>query len=93
MEGISDAAMKEEMQRQLEEQMAKEREKRIEHTMQMALRRIRKRDLTRGWIAWYDCQAERARRLRMLAAAGARLLKPKLAFALQHWREALRAER
>ena len=42
------------MQRQLEERLAREKQKRIEHTQEMALRRIGKRDLSKGWVAWHD---------------------------------------
>ena len=31
-----------------------EREKRIEHTQQMAIKRIIKRDLARGWVGWLE---------------------------------------
>ena len=42
-----------ELQRRHEEQLEREREKRIEHTKEMALKRIGKRDLARGWTAWH----------------------------------------
>ena len=85
--GTSDAAVKDAMQRQLQEQLAAERQSRIEHTVQMAVRRIGKRDLTRGWVAWSHSYLQQARVHRMLCAAGARLLKPKLVSAVQQWRE------
>ena len=44
-----------------------ERQKRIAHTQEMALRRIGKRDLFRGWCAWHDMWAARARRKRQRA--------------------------
>ena len=53
-----------EMQRQMEERLEREKQKRIEHTQEMALKRIGKRDLTRGWTAWHDEWAERTRRTR-----------------------------
>ena len=43
-----------EMQRQLQEQLAAEKQKRIEHAKEVAIRRIGKRDLSRGWQAWHD---------------------------------------
>ena len=86
VEGLSEAAMKEEMQRLLDEQMAQEREKRIEHATQMAIRRVGNCYLTRGWVAWYDGYVETAKMLRMLKSAGARLARPRLITAVQHWR-------
>ena len=75
------------MQRQMEEQLAQERQTRIEHTMQMAIRRIGKRDLSLGWVAWYDAYVARTRVRRMLSNAAARLVKPKLVSAVKHWRK------
>ncbi len=75
-----------ELQRQMEERMAAEREKRIEHTKQQAIRRIGKRDLTRGWVAWYDQYEEHQRQMNALKFAGAKLLKPKLVSSIQHWK-------
>ena len=44
-----------ELQRQMEEKVAAERQKRVEHTQLMAIWRIGKQDLDeRGWQAWYD---------------------------------------
>ena len=83
----SDVAVKEEMQRQLEERLAAERQSRIEHTTQMAVRRIGKRDLTRGWVAWHDGYVDETRVRRMLGRAAAKLLKPKLVSAVQHWKD------
>ena len=75
-----------ELKRQMEERMAAEKEKRIEHTKEMALRRIGKRDLSRGWIAWHEKWAEVRRRKNMLRAAGAKITKPKLVAAYGAWR-------
>ena len=86
-EGLTGAALKEELQRQLDAQMAKEREKRIEHTTEMAVRRIGKRDLARGWVAWCDRYVTQTQVKRIVAGAGGRLLKPKLVLAVQHWRK------
>ena len=69
--------------RQHEEKLEMERQTRIAHTQAMALKRIGKRDLARGWMAWYDMFAERLRRSNMLKSAGARLLKPKLVLTLR----------
>ena len=77
--------MEAELQRQMEEQLAAEKEKRIEHTKEMAIRRIGKRDLTRGWVAWSDLYLEQRRRNHLLRAAGNKLTKPKLSAAYRMW--------
>jgi hypothetical protein len=74
-----------ELQRQMEERLAAEKEKRIEHTKEMAIRRIGKRDLSRGWTAWSEQHLEKKRRAQMLKAAGNRLMRPKLTAGWQHW--------
>ena len=90
--GWDGAAAEAELERQLEERLALEKEKRIEHTKEMAVRRIGKRDLTRGWVAWLDQYLEQARMKRALLAAGSKLLKPKLVAAFQSWRREAEAE-
>ena len=72
---------------QMEENMDREREQRIEHNCQMAVHRFGKRELTRGWLTWQHLHLEHERVHRMLRSAGARLLKPKVVHALQHWKE------
>ena len=76
-----------ELSREMEEKLAAEKEKRIQHTQQMAVRRIGKRDLTRGWVAWSEEYFEQRRRKNMLKAAAARLTKPKVVACLKAWRE------
>ena len=77
---------KEEAQRQMEEKLAEEREKRIKHTKEMAVRRIAKRELSKGWTAWLEGYLEDKRRRNMLLSAGNRLTRPKLAAAVTKWR-------
>ena len=78
----------EEMEKkQLREQLEKEREKRIEHTKDMAIMRFMKRDLSRGWTAWHDTWYENLRKRHLLKAAAARLIKPKVAAACKKWKE------
>jgi hypothetical protein len=67
-----------EMARQQEEALEAEREKRIEHAKDMAIRRIFRRELTRGWTSWMSIYLDHQRRMRALASAGARMLRPKL---------------
>ena len=74
-----------ELARQMELKLEAEKEKRIEHTKQMAVSRILKRDLTRGWLAWVTPFLERRKMMRMLQAAGSKLLKPKLVASFKHW--------
>ena len=79
-----------EKERLLQEQIAKEaadKEKRVEHLCGMIARRIMKRDLARGWAAWYDEWEEKARRKRMLAAATSRLKNPGVPMAMAHWKQ------
>jgi Ca2+-binding EF-hand superfamily protein len=84
--------------RRHEEQIATEREKRIEHLCGMIARRMLKKDLTRGWAAWVEKWEEGARQQRMLARAAGRLRSPAVAAAWSlikgDWLEAQRkAER
>ena len=72
--------------RALAEAAEEARERRIEHTMQMAARRLGKQQLTKGWQTWLDLYLEQQRHKRMLAAASGRLARPALASALAHWR-------
>ena len=76
-----------EMQRQLEEKLALEREKRIEHTKEMAIRRIGKRDLARGWTAWFDLYSQIVYERRLLQQAGNKLTKPKMSAAWTAWQK------
>ena len=75
----------EEEQARLLSSRLREREQRIEHTKEMAVRRVLKRDLARGWTAWVEPYLERKYRMRQLQQAGSELMKPKLAKAFQQW--------
>jgi hypothetical protein len=75
-----------ESQRRLEEQLERERAKRVEHIQYVAGKRIGNRSLALGWSKWHGDYAERARRSRVLKAAGAKLLRPKLVQSYGHWR-------
>ena len=52
----------------------------------MAARRIGQQGLSRGWTAWQELYDEQVAQRQMLASAGARLLRPKLAASIAHWR-------
>ena len=69
-----------------------ERERRTEHVQEMAVRRLGKRELGRGWQAWLDEYVERRRKQRLLAAAAGRLARPAQSAALTHWRKEWQAE-
>ena len=72
---------------------AQEREARVEALGKRAMRRIQNAGLVAGWGAWHEQWAEAAAQKRMLAAAGARLLRPQLAATLAHWKGDWQAER
>jgi hypothetical protein len=88
MQGMSEK----ERQRQLEEEAAKEREKRIEHLSQMAARRMGKKEISMGFGAWAEMYYERQRQKRLLAAAGSKLAKPALSASYALWRAAWQDE-
>ena len=67
-------------------QAEKDKEARVEHLAQKALKRIANQGIMRGWTAWSDQYQLAARQKRMLAAAGARIMRPALAKSLSHWK-------
>ena len=75
-----------EKQRQMEEELEKEREKRVEQVGAQALKRIVQQDLAKGWGAWHAMYSEHLRQKRMLAGAASRLTKPALVACMSHWR-------
>ena len=81
-----------ELRRQMEEQMAAEKEVRVEHLAQMAARRLGKRELSAGWQAWAEWSVEQGRRRRLLAHAGSRLARPSLVASYRRWRADWEAE-
>ena len=71
---------------ELAEKLQAEKQKRIEHTGAMAIKRIGKRDLSRGWQCWLDAYLEKRHSLNLLKASAARLARPKLAACVSAWR-------
>ena len=71
--------------KQLAQQAEAQREKRVAHLQQQAMRRIANAGIASGFSTWQEQWAEAARQKRMLAAAGARLARPALAAALAGW--------
>jgi hypothetical protein len=67
-------------------QAEKDKEARVEHLAQKAMKRILNQGIMRGFSAWQGQYLEFARHKRMIAAAGARLMKPALAASVSHWR-------
>ena len=70
------------MQRELEE----ERQRRVDHLQRMAGRRLLRKDLSRGWTAWFDGYQEQTHRARVLRGAGSRFVRPKLVASYNVWR-------
>ena len=81
-----------EIMRLAQEQLEKEKEKRIEALGSQGLKRMMNQKLAMGWSGWHTMWAEKVRRLNMLKAAGARLTKPKLVASYRHWRASWGAE-
>ena len=71
--------------RQLEMERREEKERRVEHLQRVAARRIGLGAVARV-EAWHAAWEERRRQRQMLASAGARLLRPKLAASFGAWR-------
>jgi len=76
----------EELQKQAALQLEAEKEKRVAHLQQMAARRMGQQGLAMGWTAWQEQYLDAARQKRMLAAAGARLMRPALTASFVSWR-------
>ena len=84
---LADALLKEEAAAtQLALSLEEEREKRVNHLQRVAARRIGQQGLSRGWTAWQELYDEQVAQRQMLASAGSRLLRPKLAASFTHWR-------
>ena len=63
-----------------------EKEKRTAHVMEMAAKRLSKRQLSLGWQTWLDAHLEQQRKKRILAASAGRLSRPALSVCLSLWR-------
>ena len=68
-----------------------ERERRVAHVQQLAVRRMAQQGLARGWRAWAEATKEARRREALLRSVGARLLRPKLAASVAAWRRSWEA--
>ena len=85
--GMDILSQQQEAARALAEALEAEKEKRVAHLQQMAVKRMMQAGLTKGWQTWLDMYLEHQRHKRMLAAAAGRLMKPALSAALSAWRE------
>ena len=74
-----------EFEKNLADQAAELREQRVEQLHRMAMRRISKQGISRGFNRWLEGYLAKRRSLQLLNRAGARLTKPKLADAFIEW--------
>ena len=79
-------AKERERQVMLAKQAEEQKELRVAHVQQMAVRRLGKQQLSKGWQTWLDGWLEHQRHKRMLAGAAGRLLRPALSAAVAAWR-------
>ena len=79
-----------EAQAALKEEAARER--RVEELKAKAMRRIANQGLMKGWAVWHDVWEAKAKKVRMLAAAGAKLMRPQLVASLAAWKADWTAE-
>ena len=70
---------------------AQEHASRVEALRTTAARRMKNANLARGWSVWIECWAAKVHNTRVMAAAGARLRKPKLVATYHFWKSAWRA--
>ena len=82
-----------EKQRLLELKLQEEKDKRIAHLQQSAMRRIAMGEVSRGWNAWYEFYSEKLRMMRLVRGAASRLQKPALGNAFHHWLRISSAEK
>ena len=68
----------------MEEQLEKEKQKRVEHLAQVGLRRMFQQGPARGWTAWHDLYEHNLYQKRLSQSAA--LSKPRLVHAVTHWR-------
>ena len=91
-EAEATAAAEELLQCRVQLALREERERRVAHAQEVALRRMRWRSISEGWSTWCETYQILRRRERLLRAAAGRLLRPRLAHALWTWREHTSAE-
>ena len=75
-----------------QQELDAEKERRIEHTAEMAVRRLLKRELSRGWTSWVTPYLTQKHLANLMRRAEGRLQKPKLSAGFDHWRIEWKAE-
>ena len=65
---------------------------RIQHTAEMAARRLYRLSAARAWTTWLAAHRERLRQSRLILSVGARLFRPRVSAALVQWRRNWEAE-
>ena len=66
--------------------LAQEKERRVEELYKKSAKRMGNQGILRGWGAWREVYEDLVAKKQMLASAGARLLRPKLAASMTQWR-------
>ena len=69
----------------MQEELEREKEKRVAHLQQLGVRRLMQQGIARGWSAWLDVYLDYQHKKRMLQTAASRLAKPKLVASFLHW--------
>jgi parvulin-like peptidyl-prolyl isomerase len=80
------AELDEETAKQQQLERAQERERQVQLLVQMAVLRLRKAGLARGWSTWFTAFDTAKRRRRWGRVVAARLMRPKLFASFREWR-------
>ena len=75
-----------------QELLVHEKDRRIQHSEDAAVRRWMKQELSRGWMTWASLYFEEKRLLRILRKAAGGLREPRLRLNFAHWRTDWEAE-
>jgi Ca2+-binding EF-hand superfamily protein len=82
---LNESGKEEELKRKMEQQLDKEREKRVAHLAQLGVKRLMQQGLARGWSAWEEQWSDAVHKRNLLKGAASRLMKPKMVAAFMHW--------
>jgi len=74
-----------ELKRLRDEELEKEREKRVAHLQDLGVRRLLQFNLARGWTAWLEGYRSILHMKRIMRASVARLSRPRMVAAFMHW--------
>ena len=89
---LAGRGMEAERERLMQEELEREREKRVAHLQQIGVRRLMQQGLARGWTAWLEVYEDYVHKKRMLKTAASRLSKPKLVASFVKWQRDWEAE-